>query len=160
MRFFAKNRASTDRSNIVKDDSLVRNVGSGQIEQTNVAPTLVVDGSSVISTPNGSTRCIERLVEDFSNGRIRNDRPVTEKNNSSYDRLLLVDYVEKERRHAERYHEQEDQIAPDNFEERTYRVEEDVANDEIRHFWECTSSIRSTSSFEYMRILLVNPWCH
>ncbi|KAK2585389.1 hypothetical protein KPH14_010064 [Odynerus spinipes] len=140
MRFFVESRATTDRGDIVKDDSLVRNVGSGQIEQT---------GSS------SSSRCIKKRIIDIGNDNFSDDYIIED--NKRFDRL--VGQLEEDIRDAKRF-DQEEKITREKYQEKVDYEEEDVAIDEIRDFWECTSSILSTSSFEYMRILSANPSSH
>lgn len=139
MRFFVESHATIDRGDIDKDDSLVRNVGFGQIEQIIGSIDRSIDKDIIdINNDNFTTVCIV-------------------KDNKKYEGF--VDQLEEKICVVKKFN-QEDKITREKYEEKRNYEKEDVAIDEISDIWECTSSIPSTSFFEYMRILFASPLCH
>lgn len=143
MRFLVESRSTTDRKGIVKDDSLDRNVGSGQIVENNII-------SNIISDSRG--RCTKKIIiNDIDKVSFKDDRIIIE-DNKTFDRL---DEIIKKIRENDGAIEHENSIEEVEYEELV-----DVAIKEICDFWECMSSIRSTSFFDYMRILSASPSSH
>lgn len=137
MRFFMENRSTTDRKGIVKDDSLDRDVGFGQIEENSISNSNVID-----SNRNG---CLEKIIIKVIDNCGFNDNRVIEENKT----FIVYDESELEKiRDNDRINYYEEDI------EREVDYEkENVAIEEIYDFWECSSFFRSRNFFDYMRIL-------
>ncbi|KAF7404035.1 hypothetical protein HZH68_006829 [Vespula germanica] len=119
MRFLVESRSTTDRKGIVKDDSLDRNVGSGQIVENNII-------SNIISDSRG--RCTKKIIiNDIDKVNFKEDRIIIE-GNKTFDRL---DGIIKKIRENDGAIEHEN-----NIEEIEYEELVDVAIKEICDFWE------------------------
>lgn len=153
MRFLEECRSTTDRKGIVKDDSLDRNVGSGQIVEKNI----IIDNdnnsknsnSYIVIVNNG--RSIEKIIIN-NNVIFKDDRIIIEGDKTCYRLYEIIKGI----RENERAIEYDNNIEEIDYED----FVGDVARKEIRDILECTSSIRSTSFFDYMRILFASLLSH
>lgn len=153
MRFLEECRSTTDRKGIVKDDSLDRNVGSGQIVEKNI----IIDNdnnsknsnSYIVIVNNG--RSIEKIIIN-DNVIFKDDRIIIEGDKTCYRLYEIIKGI----RENERAIEYDNNIEEIDYED----FVGDVARKEIRDILECTSSIHSTSFFDYMRILFASLLSH
>lgn len=158
MRFLVECRSTTDRKGIVKDDSLDRNVGSGQIVEKNI----IIDNGNDINNSNSNSYIV--IVNSDNNGRsiekiiindnviFKDDRIIIEGDKTCYSFYGIIKGI----RENERAIEYDNNIEEIDYED----FVGDVARKEIRDILECTSSIHSTSFFDYMRILSASLSSH
>lgn len=149
MRFFVKNRSTTDRKGIVKDDSLDRDVGFGQIEENSISNSTIIN-----SNKNGYLEKI--IIKDIENCIFNDNRNnIIEKNNKTfivYDESKLEKIRDNDRI---KFYEKYIKGKIDNEKENVVAIAKIYD-----YFWECSSFFRSRNFFDYMRILFGNLSSH